>query len=53
MTKDEVYESEADDLVLVHVKAPSGYHKTIDQWEDKQYQFLSQLDNQPVFECNL
>ena len=27
----------SDDLVLVHVKAPSGYHKIIDQWEDKQY----------------
>ena len=25
------------DLVLVHVKAPSGQHKIIDQWEDKQY----------------
>ena len=39
-----------DDLVLVHVKAPSGYHKIIDHWEDKQYQVLSQLDNQPVFQ---
>ena len=38
-----------DDLVLVHVKAPSGYHKIIDRWEDKQYQILSQLDDQPVF----
>ena len=38
-----------DDLVLVHVKAPSGYHKIIDQWEDKQYWVLSQLDDQPVF----
>ena len=38
-----------DDLVLVYVKAPSGHHKIIDQWEDKQYQVLSQLDNQPVF----
>ena len=38
-----------DYLVLVHVKAPSGQHKIIDQWEDKQYQVLSQLDNQPVF----
>ena len=26
-----------DDLVLVHVKAPFGQHKIIDQWEDKQY----------------
>ena len=39
-----------DDLVLVHVKAPSGHHKIIDRWEDKQYQVLSQLDNQPVFQ---
>ena len=39
-----------DDLVLVHIKAPSGQHKIIDQWEDKQYQVLSQLDNQPVFQ---
>ena len=36
-----------DDLVLVCVKTPSGYHKIIDRWEDKQ-QGLSQLDNQPV-----
>ena len=39
-----------DDLVLVHVKASSGYHKIIDQWEDKQYQVPSQLDDQPVFQ---
>ena len=26
-----------DDLVLMHVKAPSGQDKIIDQWEDKQY----------------
>ena len=38
-----------NDLVLVHVKAPSGHHKIIDQWEDEQYRVLSQLDNQPVF----
>ena len=38
-----------DDLVLVHVKAPCGHHKIIDQWENKQYRVLSQLDNQPVF----
>ena len=38
-----------DDLVLVHVKAPSGYHRNTDQWEDKQYQVLSQLGDQPVF----
>ena len=39
-----------DDLVLVHVKAPSGHHKIIDQWENKLCQVLSQLDNQPVFQ---
>ena len=38
-----------DYLVLVHVKALSGHHKIIDPLEDKQYQVLSQLDNQPVF----
>ena len=38
-----------DDLVLVHVKAPSVHHKIIDQWEGKQCQVLSHLDNQPVF----
>ena len=38
-----------DNLVLVCVKAPSGQHKVIDQWENKQYQVLSQLDDQPVF----
>ena len=26
-----------DDFVLLHVKPPSGQHKIIDQWEDKQY----------------
>ena len=39
-----------DDMVLVCVKAPSGHHKIKDQWEDKQYWVLSQLDNQPVFQ---
>ena len=38
------------DLVLVHVKAPSGQHKIIDRWEDKQYRVLNQLDDQPVFQ---
>ena len=42
-----------DDLVLVHVKAPSYYHKIIYRWEDKQYRVLSQPDDQPVFEYNL
>ena len=37
------------DLVLVHVKTLSRHHKIINQWGDKQYWFLSQLDNQPVF----
>ena len=26
-----------EDIVLVHVKAPSGQHKIVGQWEDKQY----------------
>ena len=39
-----------DELGPVCVKAPSGHHKNIDQWEDKQYGVLSQLDNQPVFQ---
>ena len=38
-----------NDLVLVHVKAPTGDHKMADRWEDTQYQVLSQLDDQPVF----
>ena len=38
-----------EDIVLVHAKTPSGKHKIVDQWEDKQYQVLSQLDDQPVF----
>ena len=38
-----------EDIVLVHAKAPSGQHKIVDQWEDKQYQVLSPLDDQPVF----
>ena len=38
-----------EDLVPMCVKAPSGQHKIIDQWEDKQYQVVSQLDDQPAF----
>ena len=38
-----------EDLVLVHVKTPTEQHKIIDRWEDKQYQVLSQLEDQPVF----
>ena len=38
-----------EDIVLVHAEAPSGQHKVVDQWEDKLYQVLSQLDDQPVF----
>ena len=26
-----------EDLVLVHVKAPTGQHKIIDRWKEKQY----------------
>ena len=39
-----------DDLVLVHVKAPSGDHKIANQWEATQHQVLSHLADQPVFE---
>ena len=39
----------AKDLVLMHAKATSGDHKIAYQWEDIQYQILSQLDDQPVF----
>ena len=38
-----------DDLILVHVKAPSGDHKIADQWEETPHQVLSQLADQPVF----
>ena len=38
-----------EDIVLVCAKTPSEQHKIVDQWEDKQYQVLSQLDDQPVF----
>ena len=34
-----------DDLVLVQVKVPSGQHKIMDEWEDKQYHVLSELDD--------
>ena len=38
-----------NDLVLVHVKAPTGDHKIADQWETTPHHVLSQLANQPVF----
>ena len=38
-----------DDLVLVHVKAPTGDHKIADWWEVIPHHVLSQLANQPVF----
>ena len=41
-----------ENIVLVHAKAPSGQHKIIDQWEDKQYRVLSQLDDQPVLKVH-
>ena len=31
-----------DDLVLVHVKAPSGDHTIADQWEETPHRVLSQ-----------
>ena len=30
-----------DDLVLVHVKAPSGDHKIADQWEETPHHVIS------------
>ena len=42
-----------DDLVLVHIKAPSGDHKIADQLEDIPHQVLSQLADQSVFEYSL
>ena len=38
------------DLVLMHVKAPTGDHKIADQWEATPHCIYSQLANQPVFE---
>ena len=31
------------------MKAPTGQHKIIDRWEDKQYPVLSKREDQPVF----
>ena len=38
-----------DDLVLVHVKAPTGDHNIADHWEANPHHVLSQLAIQPVF----
>ena len=38
-----------DNLVLVHVKAPTGDQKFADQWEVAPHHVLSQLADQPVF----
>ena len=35
-------------LVLVHVKAQTGDHKIVDQWEVTPHCVLSQLADQPV-----
>ena len=42
-----------NDLVLVHVKAPTGDHKIADQWEAAPHCVLSQLADQPVFKVQL
>ena len=42
-----------NELVLVHVKAPTGDHKIADQWEVTPHCVLSQLANQPVFKDQL
>ena len=38
-----------DDLVFLHVKAPTGDHKIADYWEAFPHHVLSQLADQPVF----
>ena len=38
-----------NDLVLVHVKAPTGDHKIAKQWEVTSHHVLRQLADQPVF----
>ena len=38
-----------DDLVLVHVKAPTGDHKIADCWEATPHHVLSQLPDQLGF----
>ena len=38
-----------DDLVFVHVKAPTGVHRIADQWQVTPHCVLSQLAGQPVF----
>ena len=38
-----------DDWVLVCVKATTGDHKIVDQWEAPQHHVLSQLADQPPF----
>ena len=42
-----------DDLVLVHVKAPTSGHQIADQWEAAPYHVLSPLAIQPVFKVQL
>ena len=42
-----------NDLVLVHVKAPTGDHKIADQWEVTPHHVLSPFANQPVFKDQL
>ena len=39
-----------DDLVLVHVTAPTSDHKIADQWEEIPHHVLSQLADQPFLE---
>ena len=38
-----------DDLVMAHVKAPTGDHKIDDCWEVTPHHVLNQLANQPIF----
>ena len=38
-----------DDLILLHVKAPTGDHKIANHWEGTPHHVLSQLADQMVF----
>ena len=49
MTENEVMSLRPNDLVLVHVKAPTGDHTIPHQWIVTPHHVLSQLANQPVF----
>ena len=39
------------DVVLVRVKALGQDHKIAEKWEQNPYVVISQMDNQPIFQC--